>query len=159
MAEAFNIHFSTIADNLRNLLPDVLFDTAKLNNFVRSQKDESVIFSIPSITERDVVGYLLKIDSNKSTGIDDISSGMLKLAAPFIAPSIAKLINLSFSLKVFPTRWKTAKVTPIFISRAETLLTLQTIVRFPFCLYCRRLLKTCSQRTLQLSVWNWFNLH
>ena len=41
---------------------------------------------------------------------------MLKLAAPFIAPSIAKLINLSFFLKVFPTRWKTAKVTPIFKS-------------------------------------------
>ena len=58
MAEAFNIHFSTIADKLRNLLPDMLFDTAKLNNFVRSRKDKSAIFSIPSVTERDVVGYL-----------------------------------------------------------------------------------------------------
>ena len=107
---------STIANKLRNLLPDILFDTAKLSNFVRSRKDESAIFSIPSITERDVVSYLLKIDSNKSTGIDDISSRMLKLAAPFIAPSIARLINLSFSLNVFPCRWKTAKVTPIFKS-------------------------------------------
>ena len=95
MAEAFNTHFSTIADKLRNLLPDMLFDTTKLSNFVRSRKDESAIFSIPSITEREVTSYLLKIDSNKSTGIDDISSRMLKLAAPFIAPSIAKLINLS----------------------------------------------------------------
>ena len=116
MAEAFNSHFSTIANKLRNLLPDILFDTAKLSNFVRSRKDESAIFSIPTITERDVVSYLLKIDSNKSTGIDDISSRMLKLAAPFIAPSIARLINLSFSLNVFPCRWKTAKVTPIFKS-------------------------------------------
>ena len=41
---------------------------------------------------------------------------MLKLAAPFIAPSIAKLINLFFSLNVFPTSWKTAKVTLIFKS-------------------------------------------
>ena len=104
MAEAFNIHFSTIADKLRNLLPDMLFDTSKLSNFVRSRKDESAIFSILSITEGDVVSYLLKIDSNKSTGIDDVSSRMLKLAAPFIAPSIAKLINLSFSLNVFPSR-------------------------------------------------------
>ena len=95
MAEAFNIHFSTIANRLRNLLPDILFDTAKLSNFVRSRKDESAIFSIPSITERDVVSYLLKIDSNKSTGIDDISSRMLKLAAPFIAPSI-DLLSASF---------------------------------------------------------------
>ena len=102
MAEAFNIHFSKIAN--------------KLSNFLRSRKDESAIFSIPSLRGRDVVSYLLKIDSNKSTGIDDISSRMLKLAAPFIAPSIARLINLSFSLNVFPSRWKTAKVTPIFKS-------------------------------------------
>ena len=39
-----------------------------------------------------------------------------KLASPIIAPSITKLINLSFSLNVFPSCWKTVKVTPIFKS-------------------------------------------
>ena len=116
MAEAFNIHFSTIADKLRNLLPDMLSDTAKRSKFVKSWMDESTIFSIPSVTERDAVSYLLKIDSNKSTGFDDINSRLFKLTAPFIAPSIAKLINLSFSSNVFPSRRKTAKVTPIFKS-------------------------------------------
>ena len=116
MTEAFNVHFSTIADKLRKLLPDVPFDTSKLSNFVRSRKDESAAFSIPPIAEADVVGYLLKIDSNKSTGVDGISSRMLKLAASIIAPSITKLINLSFSLNVFPSCWKTVKVTPIFKS-------------------------------------------
>ena len=82
MTEAFNVHFSTVADKLRKLLPDVPFDTSKLSNFARSWKDESAAFSIPPITEADVVGYLLKIDSNKSTGVDGISSQMLKLAAP-----------------------------------------------------------------------------
>ena len=114
MTAAFNVNFSTIADKLRKLLPDVPFDTSKLSNFVTSRKDESAAFSIPPIPEADVVGYLLKIDSNKSTGVDGISSRMLKLAASIIAPSITKLINLSFSLNVFPSRWKTAKVTPIF---------------------------------------------
>lgn len=99
------------------MLPDMLFDTPKLSNFLRSQKDESAIFSIPSISERDILSYLLKINSNKSTSIDDISSRMLKLAAPFIAISIAKLINLSFSLNMFSTHWKTAKVTLIFNSK------------------------------------------
>ena len=94
MAETFNLHFSTIADRLRSLIPSIPFDTSKLGNFVRSRIDESVTFSIPSITETDVIGFLLKIDSNKSTGIDGISSRMLKLAAPIIAPSLAKLINL-----------------------------------------------------------------
>ena len=120
MTEAFNVNFSTIADKLRKLLPDVPFDTSKLSNFVRSRKDESAAFPIPPIAEADVFGYLLKIDSNKSTGVDGISSRMLKLAAPIIAPSITKLINLSFSLNVFPSRWKTAKVTPIFKSGDPT---------------------------------------
>ena len=104
MTEAFNVNFST----------------SKLSNFVTSRKDESAAFSIPPIPEADVVGYLLKIDSNKSTGVDGISSRMLKLAASIIAPSITKLINLSFSLNVFPSRWKTAKVTPIFKSGVPT---------------------------------------
>ena len=120
MTEAFNVPFSTIADKLRKLLPDLPFDTSKLSNFVRSQKDESAAFSIPPIAEADVVGYLLKIDSNKPTGVDGISSRMLKLAASIIGPSITKLINLSFSLNVFPSCWKTAKVTPIFKSGVPT---------------------------------------
>ena len=32
MTEAFNVHFSTIAGKLRNLLPDVPFHTSKLSN-------------------------------------------------------------------------------------------------------------------------------
>ena len=39
---------------------------------------------------------------------------MLKLAAPIIAPSIAKLINYSFNTASFPQRWKTAKVFALF---------------------------------------------
>ena len=58
MTEAFNVNFSTAADKLRKLLPHVPFDTSKLSNFVRSRKDESATFSIPSIAEADVVGYL-----------------------------------------------------------------------------------------------------
>ena len=39
---------------------------------------------------------------------------MLKLAAPIIAPSIAKLINYSFNSASFPQRWITAKVFALF---------------------------------------------
>ena len=39
---------------------------------------------------------------------------MLKLAAPIIAPSIAKLINYSFNTASFPQHWKTAKVFALF---------------------------------------------
>ena len=45
---------------------------------------------------------------------------MLKLAAPIIVLSITKFINPSFSLNVFLSLWKTAKVTPILKSGDHT---------------------------------------
>ena len=78
-------------------------------------KDASITFSIPPITESKIIDCLKNITSNKVSGIYNISARMLKLAAPIIASSIAKLINYSFIKSVFPQRWKTANwVTPLF---------------------------------------------
>jgi len=90
------------------------FDISKLSNYVSSRKDASNTFSILPITESKIIDCLKNICSNKAGGIDNISARMLKLAGPIIAPSIAKLINCSFDTSVFPQRWKTAKVTPLF---------------------------------------------
>jgi len=114
IASEFNAHFTSIVDQLRSLLPQLNFDISKLQNFVISRKDTSITFSIPPITESKIIDCLKNISSNKASGIDSISARMLKLAAPIIAPSIAKLINYSFITSVFSQRWKTAKVTPLF---------------------------------------------
>ena len=114
IASEFNFHFTSIADQLRSLLPQLNFDISKLQNFVIKRKDASITFSIPPITESKIIDCLKNITSNKVSGIYNISARMLKLAAPIIAPSIAKLINYSFVTSVFPQRWKTAKVTPLF---------------------------------------------
>ena len=73
-----------------------------------------MLFSIPPITEVKVIDCLQSISSHKASGIDRLSPRILKLAAPIIAPSIAKLINYSFKTASFPQRWKTAKVFPLF---------------------------------------------
>jgi len=62
---------------------------------------------------------ILAISPDKAAGIDKITARLLRLAAPAVAPSIAKLINLSFSTGTFPSRWKTAKVTPLFKNGTE----------------------------------------
>ena len=59
---------------------------------------------------------MIKISPHKATGIDKISARLLRIGMPTIAPSIARLINLSMSIGEFPSRWKTAKVTPLFKS-------------------------------------------
>ena len=116
-AEKFNSHFSSVAERLRTFLPHVSFDISKLRNFVRSRKDSSITFSIPPITNNIVVNSLKKISSHNAMGVDKISARMLKIAAPIVAPSVAKLMKFFFESAVFPQRWKTAKVTPLFKSR------------------------------------------
>ncbi|PFX16008.1 RNA-directed DNA polymerase from mobile element jockey [Stylophora pistillata] len=69
---------------------------------------------VPAITSAQVSAIMMKISSHKATGIDGISARLLRIGMPAIAPCIARLINLSMSTGKFPTRWKTAKVTPLF---------------------------------------------
>ena len=57
---------------------------------------------------------------SKTAEFDKISVRILKIAAPVIVPSLAKLMNISISSTVFPQRWKTAKVTPIYKSGDRT---------------------------------------
>ena len=114
IAEFLNEHFTTVADRLRSLLPDVCCDLSKLRTFVASRIDKDVKFTIPPMTTKHVLGILKDIQANKSTGIDNIGAKILKIAAPALAPSITKIINLSLSSGIFPSRWKIAKVTPIF---------------------------------------------
>ena len=114
IAEQFNSYFSSIADNLRSGLGNTPSDLSKLVNFVESCKDPDVVFSVPDITNAQVLQIIKGISPHKAAGIDKISARFLRIAAPILAPSIARLINMSFSTGKFPTRWKTANVTPLF---------------------------------------------
>ena len=104
IASELNARFTSIADQLRSLLPQLNFDISKLQNFVITRKGASITFSIPPITESKIIDCLKNITSNKVSGIYNIGAQMLKLAAPIITPSIAKLINYSFVISVFPQR-------------------------------------------------------
>ena len=119
IAECFKAYFSTIADKLRDGLRQMPFDFRKLSNFVKSRKDLDVVFSVPAITSAEVNKIILTISPNKVAGIDKAAARLLRLAAPAVAPSIAKLINLSFSTGTFPSRWNTAKVTPLHKNGTE----------------------------------------
>ena len=52
--------------------------------------------------------------SKRSFGVDGISSYFLKIAAPVISKSLAKIFNKSLLVGSFPEGWKVSKVAPIF---------------------------------------------
>ena len=64
-------------------------------------------------TEETVLELLTTLDTTKSTGIDGISSIMLKYTSVSVADSLHKLFNHSISTGMFPSDWKLARITPI----------------------------------------------
>ena len=64
---------------------------------------------------------LKSLDISKATGPDEISTRLLKEAAPSIYKPLTKLFNLSLSQKQFPSIWKEAHVTPLHKKGEENL--------------------------------------
>ena len=78
--------------------------------------NEDVHFSIPLLAEVEVHKSLLNLDISKATGVDGLSHTILKVSAKVIAPSLTKSFNKSLASGVFPTKWKTSKITPMYKS-------------------------------------------
>ena len=105
-ADNFNLHFASIADRLRSLLPSIPFVISKLEHFVLSRKDPDVVFSIPLLNEGYIIDSFRSLNPRKAMGVDNISAQILKISAPVIALSITKLMNYSIEHSVFPSQWK-----------------------------------------------------
>ena len=104
MAEAFNCHFANIGHDLARDIPSA--DTVPEKYLIST----NATFSFKCCSSNEVRKLLEKLDTKKSTGLDNLPSRMLKMAAGVLAPSLAFLFNQSISSGIVPTEWKT----PIF---------------------------------------------
>ena len=115
ISNIFNEHFVSIADNIiENNVSDP--DLTQLKDYVRllkAIKKNSADFSIPALSDRAVFELIESLPSNVATGLDGISSHLLKLIALAIAPSLAKLLNSSITNGICPAQHKLARITPI----------------------------------------------
>ena len=71
-------------------------------------------FRFEFISEKAVTKAIMRLKSTKSAGLDQIPNNLLKIAAPIISRSLAKIFNISSKAGVFPADWKLACVAPIF---------------------------------------------
>lgn len=69
-------------------------------------------FQFVSVSDVDIGATILNISSN-AVGVDGIPIKFLKLALPFILPTITHIINHCLTSSVFPNIWKVATITPI----------------------------------------------
>lgn len=72
------------------------------------------------ITEAGILNLLLKLDSKKSSGPDNISNAFLRRYAEWMAKYLLIIFNKSLSSGTLPNDWKTAKVKPIHKSGSKT---------------------------------------
>ena len=136
----FNKFYTELSSNIFNCETDDPVNTFNaLKEFTESKISKTEPFIINAITELEVFQMLIKLNVNKSAGVDTIGPHILKLSANIISKPIAHMINLSIATGKFPEKLKVAKVTPIY-KKAINL----TLVITDLFLYCQQHLSFLS---------------
>ena len=71
-------------------------------------------FSLSAISPDEVDKMIKNLKNSKSCGVDNLDTYILKLTRQHIVPSICHILNLSIQSRKFPTKWKVAKVVPLY---------------------------------------------
>ena len=106
LANEFNKFFANVGSKLASKIPAMNRDSRKYHSITSS-------FQFKPITENCVIKTILGMSNKKSTGVDNISMIMIKMAVPTIVPSLTHIFNRSLSERVFPSNWKRSKIIPI----------------------------------------------
>ena len=71
-------------------------------------------FSSQAITPEQVEEIISQLKNSKASGMDNLDTYVLKLTKKTIVLSVCLILNLSISTNKFPTKWKIAKVVPLY---------------------------------------------
>ena len=113
IANTFNKYFTSVSKKYLNKEKSLSPNQKKLEAFISTKLPKGNIFNIPYITEDFVYTFLTSLDNNKATGIDNISSKIVKISAPVITKQLTDICNHSIRNSCFPSIWKKARVTPL----------------------------------------------
>ena len=114
-ANDLNQHFLSITEKY---LPSQTTDDCyifpdNLKQFCSERLTKSPPFNIPSLMPHEVGRFIKNMKNKNSSGPDDISPTVLKLAEPYIVESLTYIYNLCISSNIFPSEFKKAKVIPL----------------------------------------------
>ena len=111
VANRFNTYFSSIADDIRKEIPT---ETKNFKEYLQYRRTppNSLYFHPTGVYE--VRSTIRKLKPKASTGIDGISTTVLKSLPNNFIEAITNLFNQSMEQGFFPSKFKTAKVVPIY---------------------------------------------
>jgi hypothetical protein len=122
-SEVLGNYYATVAEKLATklvrLTDDDIPSTSKQSNkdMVTYTPENTSIkesYSFRTITEREIYEGILKLDSNKGPGTDELDVKSLKQISDIIAPHLENLFNRSIEQGVYPNIFKVAKCVPIY---------------------------------------------
>ena len=118
-ADAFNDYFLSIAETLVKSQdsPGSNMHLKRLVDFCQQKTKGTDSYTIPLMAVHVMGKYISGMNNKKSSGPDEISSQLLKLASPYIAGSLTYIFNLCIEQNVFPSEFQKAKVIPLAKTR------------------------------------------
>ena len=116
-AERMNSYFTTIGENLINSLP-LPSEHDMVDGNITSSLIPAPSFSL--LTNQVVEEKVNRLKANKSSGPDEVSPKLLKLAGKAIVPALTDIFNYSNKHRTVFSSWKTARLTPIFKKDDQT---------------------------------------
>ena len=112
IAEKMNPFFKEKIEKIANDIPTTgISPTDKLEQHLRGRK---LNFSLHTVTENQVNKAIRSLKSKTSSGVDFVSSAVIKMSADIITTPLTNIINSSIAEGVFPDSWKIAKIIPIW---------------------------------------------
>ena len=118
IADEFNKFFVSIGPKLANKIPK------NRKNYQSYLKMQETIFTTDNpITEKELKVALKSLKINKSPGYDDTNVNVIKKCQNELIEPLKHIFTLSFQKGIFPENLKIAKVTPIFKTGDQKLLT------------------------------------
>ena len=118
VCKSFNDYFLNVASILVSKLPSApnIFTTNThiFRSFYVNKNITPNNFALQSVTENFVYHELMRLNPNKSTGLDGINARFLRDGANELKYVLTFIINLSISTNNVPIEMKKAKVRPLF---------------------------------------------
>ncbi len=114
ISNEMNNHFVTIGEKLVETLvrnnPTISNDDYK--RYLKATVKESLFIS--PVTKNELLLLIQNLNSNKSSGPDNIAPDLIKIAAPALVEPLMHIYNRSLMTGIVPDKLKIAKVTPVF---------------------------------------------
>ena len=112
MAELQNQYYIDKVKSIRQNMPAQQRDP--LSTLRQRMQGQSSTFSPDPVSPDQVSKIITSLKNSKASGIDMVDTYVLKLVKDDIVPAVCHIVNLSIQTNRFPTKWKIAKIIPLY---------------------------------------------